>query len=179
MFRRRCAAPAWGGWLNDPAQSGGGAFDLLIHDVDMCLHLFGVPEAVSATGYADASAGIDAIDATLYYAGGLTAVVTGGWFLAGKFPFSMEFAVTMDGATVDYSSMGRPLTVYPMKGEADVKQLPQADGYTGEIEYFASCCRDGLQPELCPPRESAQAVKLMRLMLEARDRKGERLACRI
>ena len=27
FFRRRCAAPAWGGWLKDPAKSGGGVFD--------------------------------------------------------------------------------------------------------------------------------------------------------
>src|ERR1039458_7240661 len=32
IFRRRCAAPAWSAWLTDPAQSGGGVFDLLIHD---------------------------------------------------------------------------------------------------------------------------------------------------
>ena len=34
IFRRRCAAPAWSQWLADPAASGGGVFDLLIHDVD-------------------------------------------------------------------------------------------------------------------------------------------------
>src|SRR4051794_22896473 len=43
-FERRCAEPGWGGWLKDPAKSGGGAFDLLIHDVDICLHLFGRPK---------------------------------------------------------------------------------------------------------------------------------------
>src|SRR5579885_2334596 len=39
-FRRRCATPEWGGWLVQPSKSGGGVFDLLIHDVDMCIHLF-------------------------------------------------------------------------------------------------------------------------------------------
>ena len=179
MFRRRCAAPAWGGWLNNPAISGGGAFDLLIHDIDMCVHLFGVPDAVSATGYQDAAAGIDTVDATLYYADGLTAVVTGGWFLAGKFPFSMEFAVTLDGATIDFSSAGRPYTVYPLKEEAQVVDASEGDGYAGEIGYFAQCCREGVAPKLCPPRESAQSVKLTRAVLEARDRKGEKIACRI
>src|SRR3954453_11540606 len=33
-FRRRCSAPGWSGWLGDPAKSGGGVFDLLIHDAD-------------------------------------------------------------------------------------------------------------------------------------------------
>src|SRR5690349_20357278 len=50
-FRRRCAAPGWGPWLKDKAQSGGGVFDLLIHDIDMALYLFGAPTHVEATGY--------------------------------------------------------------------------------------------------------------------------------
>ncbi|HNY42855.1 MAG TPA: Gfo/Idh/MocA family oxidoreductase, partial [Bryobacteraceae bacterium] len=41
LFRRRCAVPGWGPWEFDSAKSGGGIFDLLIHDIDMCLHLFG------------------------------------------------------------------------------------------------------------------------------------------
>jgi predicted dehydrogenase len=53
MFRRRSATPAWGAWLTDKRASGGGIFDLMVHDVDMCLHLFGPPEAVSATGYSE------------------------------------------------------------------------------------------------------------------------------
>ncbi len=79
VFRRRCAAPGWGGWLADPARSGGGVFDLLIHDVDMAVHLFGVPESVTATGFENAPAGIDVITGTLHYPTGLTVIVTGGW----------------------------------------------------------------------------------------------------
>src|SRR5260370_6429867 len=37
-FQRRCAAPTWSAWLADPQQSGGGVFDLLLHDVGMCRH---------------------------------------------------------------------------------------------------------------------------------------------
>ena len=64
VFRRRCAAPAWSKWLGDADKSGGGVFDLLIHDIDFALMLFGMPESVSATGYEDLRLGIDAINAT-------------------------------------------------------------------------------------------------------------------
>lgn len=172
-FRRRCAAPDWGGWLNQPAKSGGGTFDLLIHDVDMCIHLFGVPEAVSATGYVDPSAGLDGIQAWLYYADGPSVLVSGGWMGKGL-PFSMEFAVAMDGGTMDFSSADRALTFAG-------KPLPCSggDGYCAEIAYFVECCASGRPPELCPPKESAQTVKLMRLLLEARERNGEKLPCTI
>ncbi len=77
-FRRRCAAPAWSEWLADPKQSGGGAFDLLIHDVDICLRLFGAPERVSATGYEALASGIDVLAAELRYPG-WSAFLSGGW----------------------------------------------------------------------------------------------------
>src|SRR5271169_1873998 len=66
LFRRRCAAPAWSQWLADPARSGGGVFDLLIHDVDYCVHLLGKPAAVSATGYEKLERGIDVIVAEFH-----------------------------------------------------------------------------------------------------------------
>lgn len=182
-FRRRCAAPGWGGWLKDEARSGGGAFDLLIHDVDMCLHLFGAPETVAATGYSDAARGIDTLQAELFYSGGGVVTVTGGWHGSGAFPFSMEYSVTLDGGTVEYSSAGRVPTLYAGEGAEQVLALPggeyEGNGYAGEIGYFVDCCSAGKQPERCPPRESANAVKLMLLMLEARKRNGEKIECQL
>lgn len=179
IFRRRCAAPAWGGWLKDPARSGGGVFDLLIHDVDMCLHLFGSPEALAATGYVDASRNIDTLQAELFYSDGAVVTVTGGWQHSGTFPFSMEYSVTLDGGTVEYSSAGRAPTLYGGDGSEQVLPLQGGDGYAGEIGYFVDCCSSGRQPERCPPRESADAVKLMLRMLEARSRNGEKMTCRL
>jgi len=178
IFRRRCAAPAWGGWLKDAARSGGGVFDLLIHDVDMCLHLFGRPEAVAATGHVDASRSIDTLQAQWFYTDGAVVTVTGGWQHPGAFPFSMEYSVTLDGGTVEYSSAGRAPTLYAGGGE-QVLAFEGGDGYAGEIAYFAECCSAGRQPERCPPRESADAVKLMLRMLEARSGNGEKMTCRL
>jgi len=159
-FRRRCAPPDWSDWLVDSARSGGGIFDLLIHDVDMCLHLLGPPEAVSAVGYDEY------ITARFFYPDGAEALVSGGWLPA--IEFAMEFTVTFERGLLDFSSDGRPLGVPVVTGR---------DGYTGELEYFAECCRTGAFPALCPPRESAAAVKLALLMLESRNRNGEKLAC--
>jgi predicted dehydrogenase len=101
-------------------------------------------------------------------------VVTGGWHHPGEYPFSMEFTVTMDRATLEFSSAGRPLALY---GAGTLPKMAERDAYTAEIEYFLDCCRSGREPELCPPAESAAAVKLIRLMLEARRQKGVRFEC--
>jgi predicted dehydrogenase len=179
MFRRRCAAPGWSGWLNDAARSGGGIFDLLIHDADMCLHLFGTPEAVSASGYADPSAGIDCIDAQLYYPHGGVVSITGGWHSPGAYPFSMEYTATFEGGTIEYNSQGRGPTLYTPDGTEKILDAGDRDAYTAELEYFVDCCHRLQPPELCPPRESADAVKLMLLLLEARSRSGRKMVCRL
>jgi predicted dehydrogenase len=179
MFRRRCGAPAWGAWLTDPEQSGGGVFDLLIHDMDLCLHLFGKPETVSATGYEALEAGVDIITAELHYRGGLTAVITGGWHHPKSYPFSMEFTVVTEKGTVEYSSLGRSPTLYRADGEIELLPMTEQDGYRAEIEYFLDCCRRGESPSLCPPEESAEAVALALCILAARKRNGEKIRCQL
>jgi predicted dehydrogenase len=178
LLRRRCAAPAWSKWLHKPEISGGGVFDLLIHDVDACLYAFGVPESLAATGYEDMPHGIDFIEARLQYANGAIVMVTGGWHHPKSYPFSMEFTITADGGTLEYDSKGTPLTVYRANGEIETPALPEPDIFQEEIAYFLQCAQAGRKPERCPPEESALAVKLMRLMLESRSRKGETIACK-
>ena len=179
LFRRRCGAPAWGAWLTDPKQSGGGIFDLLIHDMDLCLHLFGPPETVSATGYVALADGVDIITAQLHYRNGFTAVITGGWHHPKSYPFSMEYTVVAEKATVDYSSRGCPPTLYRASGESEPLPMAAHDGYRAEIEYFLDCCRQNTRPSLCPPTESAGAVALALIILEARQRNGEKIPCQL
>jgi predicted dehydrogenase len=179
LFRRRCAVPGWGPWEFDAAKSGGGVFDLLIHDVDICAHLFGMPESVSAIGHEDMANGIDILLAQFHYPGIGFVAVTGGWHHAGAFPFSMEFTVVGDRGVMEYDSAGRPPTLYRANGESEAPKLSEKDFYQAEIEYFVDCCRTRGKPTLCPPEESARSVKLALLMLESRRRNGERMACRI
>src|SRR3954469_3512545 len=163
VFRRRCAAPSWGVWETS------GAFDLLIHDVDFTIHLLGMPESVSATGYTDDAAGIDIIHAHFFYASGVEALVTGGWHNRGAYPFSMEYTATFDRDTMEFSTAS---------GQG-VLQSPPGAAYAAEIAHFGEACDTGREPPLCPPRESADSIKLMLLALEARNHKGEKIPCKI
>jgi len=179
FFRRRCAAPAWSKWLHDKSKSGGGMFDLLIHDIDVALWLFGMPLRVSAIGTEDLPRGIDLLTATLYYAKGLKVTITGGWHHPKSYPFSMEYTVVADGGTLEYSSAGRVPTLYREDGTETALELGTHDGYVAEIAYFADCVKKDVQPELCPPESSVQAVKLALLLDQARNRNGEIIPCQI
>ena len=179
FFRRRCAAPVWSKWLHNKAKSGGGVFDLLIHDIDMALWLFGVPLRVSAIGSEDLARGIDLLTATLFYPRGLKVTICGGWHHPKSFPFSMDYTVVADGGTLEYSSAGRPPTLYMEDGSETPLELGAHDGYVEEIKYFTDCVKTKRQPEFCTAESSVQAVKLALLLDQARNRNGEIIPCHI
>jgi len=178
IFRRRCAAPAWSKWLSDPSLSGGGVFDLLIHDVDYCIHLFGLPAAVSAIGHEDMPHGIDIIVAQFHYPG-FDVIVTGGWHHPKAYPFSAEFTIVADGGTLEYHTAGKPLTLYQSDGVEAAVELPERDGFEAELEYFIACASTRTKPTRCPPQESAMAVRLTLKMLESRRKNGEKIECKL
>jgi predicted dehydrogenase len=177
MFRRRCSAPAWSLWLGDRAQSGGGVFDLLIHDFDIAVAAFGLPEAVSATGVEELGRGLDIITAQLHYSDIESVTVSGGWHHPKSYPFSMEYTVSGDNGTLEFSSAGRPPKFYGADGSETEEPQDATDGYQAEVSYFAECCRANVQPARCLPAGSAAAVRITRLAQESRARKGEILPC--
>lgn len=177
-FRRRCAAPGWGPWLKDKAQSGGGVFDLLIHDIDMALYLFGAPTHVEATGHEDLANQIDVINSNLFYPG-FTVNIAGGWH-HGAFPFSMEFTLVAEKGTIDFHSSQPNPTLYA-QGEPAKELIPAnpIDAYREEIAYFVDCAANNLEPTRCLPEHSAQAVSLAHLLLDSRSKQGQKLPCQL
>ncbi len=178
LFRRRCAAPAWSIWMGDRTQSGGGVFDLLIHDFDIALAAFGLPQAISAWGVEELGRGLDVLTAQLHYPDIGSVTVSGGWHHPKSYPFSMEYTVSGENGTLDFSSAGRPPKFYGADGLEALEPQAATDGYQAEIAYFAECCKSKQKPVRCTPESSAAAVRLTRLAQESRARKGERLACK-
>ena len=172
-FRRKCAAPAWGRWLKDPARSGGGVMDLLIHDLDFCQHLFGRPRSIRAVGYEDLAGGIDFVEAQLDYGDGVPVIVSGGWHHAASYPFSMEFTIVCDGGTLDFTSEKSGLRLHRADGKQVDAALPDADGFVGELQAFVDSCAAGRPPEICPPEDSAEAVRMALAMNRSRAGGGE------
>ncbi|MBZ5605164.1 MAG: Gfo/Idh/MocA family oxidoreductase [Acidobacteriia bacterium] len=142
-FRRRCERPEWMKW-----ETGGAVLDLLIHDFDMVLALFGWPCEIEASGSGDL------IKARLGY-DGFAVEVVGGWH-PGKFPITMKYRVVGSRATMEYSFNDEP--------------PPSRDPFAEEIAYFAECVRTGREPERCRPEASAEAVRLALAVIEARKR---------
>jgi predicted dehydrogenase len=169
-FVRQCGIPDWSNWLPDETRSGGAVLDLLVHDIDQALGLFGDPQAVRAKSLGD----VDTIAATLLYPDGPEVRIQGGWFPAGL-PFSMGFQVRAERAYLDYSGDGVVLT--DQTGQKTTIPESGGDAYARQIAYFADCCIRGREPDLCPPQESAEAVALALSLKQSRALNGELVTC--
>lgn len=167
-FVRSCGLPDWSKWLPVEERSGGAVMDLLIHDIDQALMLFGMPGRVEARSLD----GGDNISATLSYGQGLHVQIEGGWFAPGT-PFSMNFQASTERASLELTPDG--LFLNEGRGRLEIT-VPKNDAYHEEAAYFVKCCETGLEPELCLPQHSAKAVELAVLLKESRAR-GEAIEC--
>jgi predicted dehydrogenase len=163
FFRRRCAAPAWSAWLNDAARSGGGAFDLLIHDADYARWLLGMPVEIRAARTSDPQRGIDLVTANLEYRG-CQVTIEGGWHLAGAYPFSMEFTIVAEDGVLEYNSAKGALKLYRTAGTEELISLAETDPFVAELSHFQDCAERSEMSLVCPPRESADAVRIAEFM---------------
>ena len=170
-FFRRCGLPDWSPWLPDESRSGGAILDLLVHDIDQALHLFGQPDSVEAGSLGP----VDTLDASLHYSNGVSVSIEGGWYPAGA-PFAMGFRVTSDHGGLELKDGVLSSKTY---GEWRNIASPSGDAYLAELSYFIDCCRTGSRPVECLPLESAKAVKIALLLRESRRQGGTRLRCTI
>jgi predicted dehydrogenase len=156
--------------LPDENRSGGAVMDLLIHDIDQALWLFGTPNRVAAKGLGSE----DAISATLIYPGGPEVRIQGGWFAPGT-ALSMTFQARAERAELDLTPDG--LYLSNQAGERKAIAATGGDAYEAELAYFVECCRTNTQPERCMPEDSCRAVKLALLLKQSRAQGGEQLKC--
>lgn len=164
-FRRHCEVPGWSRWLTDESRSGGALVDLLIHDLDQALLLFGVPARVSALGLGSA----DAARITLEYDSGLNVQIEGGWFPP-PLPFAMTFDVTAGGEQLRFDADG-------LHRAGRTLAIPKTDAYAAELAYFAECCHENRAPVRCRPEDAARALKLALLLKQSRQEDGRWLPC--
>jgi len=150
---RKSGLPTWAPWLLRKEESGGGILDMLIHDFDQALLLFGVPESARAHTVESANT----LECSLRYKGGLEVAIAGGWH-AGEVPFGMGFELMSSGGELRFAGDHLQL-LRPPDAVVEIP-LEAIDPYAVQLAYFVDCCRSGRAPVECTPESSAQAVEL-------------------
>ncbi len=174
-FHRVCAQPGWSttNWYIDPAQSGGAALDLHLHDTDMVHYLLGMPQSVFSQGVNDAT-GWRQIVSQYLYDDGPAVYAEGTWYDAEQYGFCMTFVAAFEKGTLDYnSSRQASLLFYPQKGDALEPEMPKAPetkkveginitdlgGYLLQDQYFFECLEKGVAPERATFAHGRDALK--------------------
>jgi predicted dehydrogenase len=171
IMQRWAGEPAWGMWKDAEARrfSGGGLFDLLIHDIDMVNWLMGKPSTIDATVFGGRISEHDFVNAVWRYDHGGSAILQGGFSFHSHLPFEARFLAKFKNGTVAFDST-RP-GVLSIADDLSLKTVAleeePLDGYRHEIGYFLDCVRQRCWPDQCSPESSLVAVELaLRHMME-------------
>ena len=140
-FSRKSPYPSWsaGGWLLDEKKSGGCIVDMHIHDVDIAIWLFGVPEKVVAytthcrSEYESAFA--------LYKYPETVVSVIGDWGIASSYEFKASYSVTFEKAYVE--CVNGKVTLYTDENKQEMHFDNSETPYYREAIEFIEAVVDG------------------------------------
>ncbi len=154
ILRRQGGKGLWSPWYYQAAISGGGIYDLHVHDTDYVNFLFGRPTAVSSVGSIGGTTdhGIDHVATHYYYPARKVEAVTaiGAWHQHKTWPFYMGYTAVFQRGTLDFDiQRPQPVMLYTDDAAQEVK-VAATDGWFEEIKYLIGCIVNGEKPTLNP-----------------------------
>jgi predicted dehydrogenase len=162
-FRRVAEPPGWGkNTFFNGADSGGGLFDLHVHDTDFVQFCFGKPRSVFSTGYTKISGAIDHVVTQYDVASGAIVHAEGAWAMTPGFGFNMSYTVNFERATADYDiARGKESLRVAEEGQGSkVITCEGSDGYVGELKHFVECARAGKAPTVVTAADGLASVEI-------------------
>jgi predicted dehydrogenase len=163
--------PNWSEWFKDPDKSGGGLFDLHLHDIDILRHYFGPVKSAYALGYKAPSGCYNHVSSSLVFKNGVKAVAEGAFQMSEGYPFTMtmrvvgtegslEFVLSAGFNLEDLGGASTRLVHFANGKKPEIVKVAQGDGYFNEIEYFVGCVEDGKAPSMMAPEESREVLDI-------------------
>lgn len=175
--RRLSQSPAWTTWHNDPNKSGGGLYDLQVHNIDYLISLFGEVERVFAIGRKTETGCWNHVAVNLLFKNGVLAVDEGSLDMTGEYPFSVALRIVGDKAVFDYQFAGGQNiencdTAYNSVILYEKNQVPvnvsvdEKDPYEQELlEYITAIANHAPVP--ISPSESLYVMKVVDAIKES------------
>jgi len=172
IYEKRLAQhPNWATWHRNPEISGGGLYDINVHDIDYLYSLFGMPCRIYANGWKSPSGCWNHVSTNLTWEDGTNAICETSLEMKGQFPFSIEFRGCGDNGTIVYQltaghnikdgERGNNFVYYPA-GEDKVIPIEaeQKDMFVAEISDFINAIKCGTDVPV-PPAQSRQVLRII------------------
>lgn len=165
--------PNWTQWHKNPKNSGGGLFDLHLHDIDYLTYIFGAVKNVYAVGWQSKTGCWNHVQTSIQFKNGVKAVAEGAFDMTEKYPFTMTFKIVGETRTADYkliagfnledvaSSIREAILYENGKDPRKIETDSSLDAYQSELEYFAGCIQDNKQVEIVSPESSREVVRII------------------
>ena len=171
--------PSWTLWHKDPQKSGGGLFDLHLHDIDVAMFMFGDVENVYALGWQSKTGCHNHIVSSLKFKNGVRAVVEGAMDMTDNYPFTMTFRLVGEARTAEYimkagfnlediDGSSRDLFLFengkpPVKVDIDL----EIDAYQQELDYFTECAEKDEPLQIITPEQSREVLRVVLAVRES------------
>ncbi|MGM8364890.1 Gfo/Idh/MocA family protein [Virgibacillus sp. W0181] len=165
--------PNWGEWFKDVNKSGGGLFDLHLHDIDFMYYLYAPIKSVYAIGKQNEYGAWNHVLTNLIFENGTKSVVESSFEMPEGFPFTMSFRASGEKTTTDFhfsaginlenldESESRFVIFDKHEKEIIPVKVEETDPYLNELTYFIDCVQNDKKPEIMPPEENREVLQLM------------------
>ena len=165
-------------WFYNPKKSGGGIFELHIHDIDFLCYLFGNVKEVYANGSKDENESWDFINSSIKFKNGISASAQGIFGITDNYPFTANMKVIGDKATAEYSlsagvnldsdgKQSNSLILYRKGKEPIIENIKSKDAYELELEYFINCVKNNKKPEIVSLDSIKRTIKTINCLIES------------
>ena len=165
-------------WFYNPKKSGGGIFELHIHDIDFLCYLFGDVKEVYANGSKDENESWDFINSSIKFKNGISVSAQGIFGITDNYPFTANMKVIGDKATAEYSlsagvnldsdgKQSNSLILYRKGKEPIIENIKSKDAYELELEYFIDCVKNNKKPEIVSLDSIKRTIKTINCLIES------------
>lgn len=171
------AGTTWHTWIRR-AGEGSGAFDALVHDLDVALWLIGPVAEVHADGSRGPGGTWDDVHVLLRHVNGCSSAIGASLLVPPGFPFTSSFRIVGEAGTLSRRFVGGPsfhdagedtgLLFYTGERPPAVLVPPapdEADTLRRQFAAFVRAVMSGRPPEDAPP-EAARAALALALRIE-------------
>ena len=169
--------PSWSAWYKKASMSGGGLFDLHLHDIDFLVYLFGKPLTVYANGITDENEAWNFVNTSMTFPGDLIASVHGVISMSENYPFTMKLCMVGDDAGYEYEmkagknlenreSALRSSNIYSKKGIEKIFTR-NLDAYQSELEHFVECIKEDRESEIVSLKSIKNTMQVMEAIKES------------